>query len=73
MRTQEPSLGFPMQGEHWLTNSIKKLKDQLDDDAKKQMQVLGKMHESKRQADMHRDRVENLEKNLKKSKKPRSV
>lgn len=72
-KIQEQSLGFPMQGVHWLTNTIKKLKVQIDDDEKKQMQVLGKPHESKRQADMHRDRVENLEKDLKKSKKSRSM
>ena len=71
--TQEQSLGIPMQGVHWLRNNIKKLEVQIDDDGKKQMQVLGKLQESKQQTDLHRDRVENLEKELKKSRKLMSV
>ncbi|XP_023388998.1 centromere protein F isoform X1 [Pteropus vampyrus] len=68
-RDKEPSLGSPVQVMHQLRSSITKLKVHLEADGKKQLHVLGKLKESEHQADVLKDRVENLERELEISRK----
>ncbi|XP_045708097.1 LOW QUALITY PROTEIN: centromere protein F-like [Phyllostomus hastatus] len=64
-----PEESSPMQRVQQLHKSIKKLKDQLEDDDKKQFFVLAKLQETKHQAESFKGEVDQLEKELKKAKK----
>ncbi|XP_036890954.1 centromere protein F isoform X2 [Sturnira hondurensis] len=59
----------PVQRVRQLSQTIKKLKDQLEDNDKKQAQVLEKLQESERQADLLKGEVSQLEEELQKSRK----
>ncbi|KAM5295311.1 LOW QUALITY PROTEIN: uncharacterized protein AAES06_005488 [Glossophaga mutica] len=64
-----PEQSSPVQRVQQLSKSIKKLKDQLEDDDKKQFFVLAKLQETKHQAELLKGEVDQLEKELKKAKK----
>ena len=64
-----PEHSSPVQTVQQLSKSLKKLKDQLEDDDKKQFFVLAKLQETKHQAESFKGEVDQLEKELKKAKK----
>ncbi|KAM5293743.1 centromere protein F [Glossophaga mutica] len=66
---KDPEQSAPVQRVQQLSKSIRKLKDQLEDNDKKQVQVLEKLQESKHQADLLKGEVDQLEKELQKSRK----
>ncbi|XP_045694718.1 LOW QUALITY PROTEIN: centromere protein F [Phyllostomus hastatus] len=59
----------PVQRVQQLSESVRKLRDQLEENDKKQIELLGKLQETKHQADMLKGEVDQLEEELKKSRK----
>lgn len=64
-----PEQSSPVQRVQQLSKSLKKLKDQLEDEDKKQFFVLAKLQDTKHQAELLKGEVDELEKELKKAKK----
>uniref|UniRef100_A0A8C3YTC8 Centromere protein F n=1 Tax=Catagonus wagneri TaxID=51154 RepID=A0A8C3YTC8_9CETA len=63
-KVQEQSLDSPLQEIHQLRNSIGKLKVHREAEEKKQLCILEKLKESEHDADLLKDRVKNLERDL---------
>ncbi|XP_031545889.2 centromere protein F isoform X1 [Vicugna pacos] len=63
-KVRDLSLDSPLEAVHQLGNSIGKLKVHLDAEKKQQLHILEKLKESQHHADLLKDRVEDLEREL---------
>lgn len=73
LKAQGQSLDSPVQEIHQLRCGIGKLKVHREADEKKQLHILEKLKESEHHADLLKDRVKNLERELEVSGKTKNM